>query len=318
MRANILVTVPIEHLETTRSILESAGDVIYRKYPSREELLTDLPGVHALYPNARTLLDSSLLEQARKLAVISTPSIGTDHIDLAYCQSRGIPVYSLSTEHELMRSVSSTAEHTFGLMLSIMRKLPWAFRSVLEGKWSAAEFRGRDLQGKTIGIVGFGIIGSQLGVFARAFGMTVLVYDPYAKDLPHWARAVDRDTLLHESHVISLHTPLTSETQNMVNKEWFDRMQGAVIINAARGGVLDDAALIEALDSGRVSAAGLDVLSSETAAGMGNHPLVRYAQTHDNVFITPHSAGSSVDGQARTFAHAARRLANYLMENPIR
>ena len=226
MRANILVTVPIEHLETTRSILESAGDVIYRKYPSREELLTDLPGVHALYPNARTLLILPCL--SKPASWLSSPRRRSAPITSIWriAKAAVFPVYSLSTEHELMRSVSSTAEHTFGLMLSIMRKLPWAFRSVLEGKWSAAEFRGRDLQGKTIGIVGFGIIGSQLGVFARAFGMTVLVCDPYAKDLPHWVRAVDRDTLLHESHVISLHTPLTSETQNMVNKEWFDRMQG--------------------------------------------------------------------------------------------
>lgn len=317
MRPRILVTVPVEHLEATRGILESAGQVLYRRYPSREELLRDLPGTHALYPNARTSLDSSLLARAPTLVAISTPSIGTDHIDLDYCRSRGIAVYSLGTERELMRTIPSTAEHTFGLILSVMRKLPWSFRSVLDGKWSAAEFRGRDLQGKTLGIVGFGVIGSQLGSFARAFGMKVLVYDPFVVEFPDWGRGVDRDTLLRESHVVSLHLPLMPETERMVDAEWFERMQGAVLINAARGGIVDDVALITALESGRVAAAGLDVLSGETPLGMGDHPLVQYARTHDNVLITPHSAGSSVESQIKSFAHAARRLADHLQQNPI-
>lgn len=316
MKPNILVTVPIEHLSGTRAILEAVGQVTYVKYPPLAELQTALRGVHALYPNARTKLDSALLSAAPDLRVISTPSIGTDHIDLEYCRKRGIAVYSLATERELMRGVHSTAEHAFGLLLALVKRVPWGFQSVLDGRWSAAEFRGGDLQGKTLGVVGYGIIGSQVASFARAFDMEVLVFDPFVKEPPSWVRVVGRDELLDEAHAITLHTPLTPETEGLVGREWFSRMNGTVLVNASRGGVLDETALLEALESGRVSAFAADVLRGETAAGMGGHPLVRYAQAHGNVLITPHTAGSSLDGQVKTFAHAARRIADFFKETP--
>lgn len=314
MKPNILVTVPIEHLEGTRAILEAAGAVRYLKYPPVEELKAALAGAHALFPNARTRLDAAVLDAAPTLRVISTPSIGTDHIDLDYCRRRGVAVYSLATERELMRGVHSTAEHAFGLLLALVKKIPAGFASVLDGRWSAAEFRGRDLQGKTLGVVGFGAIGSRVAHFARAFDMDVLVFDPYAKDLPCWARAVSRDELLEKSHAVTLHTPLTPETDGLVGREWFARMKGTWLVNASRGGVIDEAALLEALESGKVGAFAADVLRGETAVGMGGHPLVAYARTHPNVLITPHIAGSSLDGQVKTFAHAARRLADHLKE----
>jgi D-3-phosphoglycerate dehydrogenase len=317
VKPRILVTVPIEHLDATRAVLEGVGGVVYLKYPPVEELKAALKGVHALYPNARTRLDAAVLSAAADLRVISTPSIGTDHIDLEHCRARGIAVFSLATERELMQGVHSTAEHAFALLLALVKRVPWGFSSVLDGKWSAAEFRGCDLQGKTLGIVGFGVIGSQVAVFARAFAMEVLVFDPYAKALPPWARVVGRDELLNRSHVVTLHTPLTPETDGMVGREWFSRMKGTILVNASRGGVLDEAALLEALEDGRVSAFAADVLRGETAAGMGEHPLVRRARTHGNVLITPHTAGSSLDGQAVTFAHAARRITEFFKEAPI-
>lgn len=318
MKPNILATVPIEHLEGTRRILEGAGTVVYLKYPPVDELKAALKGVHALFPNARTRLDAAVLDAAADLKVVSTPSIGTDHIDLEYCRRRGITVFSLATERELMRGVHSTAEHAFGLLLSLIKKIPGGFASVLDGKWSAAEFRGRDLQGKTLGVVGFGAIGSRVAHFARAFDMDVLVFDPYAKELPAWAKPVSRDELLDKAHAVTLHTPLTPETDGLIGREWFARMKGTWLVNASRGGVIDETALLEALESGKVGAFAADVLRGETAAGMGAHPLVVYAKTHGNVLITPHTAGSSLDGQVKTFAHAARRIADFLKEAPVR
>lgn len=310
-RPKILVTVPIGHLRRTREILEAAGDIVYTDHPTRAQIASVLPGVQAIFPNTKMMLDRRVIDAAPELKLICTPSTGTDHIDKAYCAKKGIEVLSLTRDLEVLKTITSTAEHAFGLTLSIVRNMPWSFDHVREGGWDYTLFRGRELQGRTVGIVGYGRLGSMYSRFARGFDMKVLAHDPFVKIEDPWVEQVRLDALLKRSEIITLHIHLTPETRGMVDKGWFNRMKGAYLINTSRGGLLDEKDLIAALKSGKVKAAGLDVLSGEIEGDMSKHPLVRYAKTHKNVMITPHCGGMSIDGQEKAFTHAAGKLARF-------
>jgi len=313
-KPRLLVTVPVDHLPEIRTLLEAVGPVTYLRYPPREETRAALADAEGLFCNVRVRLDEDLLSSAPRLRVIGTPSIGTDHIDLDYCRRRGIAVLSLSGAHDALRSVSTTAEHAFGLMLAIVKNMPWSFNSVVAGEWRGADFCGRDLQGRTLGIVGCGLIGSRLARYGLAFEMRVLAYDPFVTVRDPVIEQVDLPALLARAEIISLHAPLTEATRGMVDRRWFDQMNGTYLINTSRGCVIHEADLLAALESARVKAAGLDVLCDETEGNMGRHPMVEYARSHSNVMITPHCAGASVDGQRKTFGYSAGRLAAFFSE----
>jgi D-3-phosphoglycerate dehydrogenase len=305
----ILATVPIGHLKRTQAILESAGEVIYLDHPSLARIKPLLPRVNAIFPNTKMLLDRRVIDLAPQLELICTPSTGTDHIDKAYCAKRGVKVMSLTRDMKVLRTITSTAEHAFGLTLNAVRNMPWSFDHVRAGGWDYTLFRGRELQGRTVGIVGYGRLGSMYSRFARGFGMTVLAHDPFKKIKDRWVEQVSLDALLRRSEIVTLHVHLTPETREMVDKSWFRRMKGAYFINTSRGCLVNEKDLLKALDAGNVKAAGLDVLCGEIEGDTSRHPLVRYARTHKNVMITPHCGGMSIDGQEKAFTHAAGKLA---------
>lgn len=310
-KPKILVTVPIEHLARTRAILESAGEPIYTDHPTREQIAAYLPEISAIFPNTKMMLDRRVIDAAPKLKLICTPSTGTDHIDKAYCAQKGVEVMSLTKDMDVLKTITSTAEHAFGLTLNIVRNMPWAFDHARQGGWDYTLFRGRELQGRTVGIVGYGRLGGMYSRFARGFDMKVLAHDPLIKITDDWVEQVSLDELLKRSEIVTLHVHLTPETRGMVDKTWFDRMKGVYFINTSRGGLVDERALIAALDSGKVKAAGLDVLDGEIEGDMSGHPLIRYAREHTNVMITPHCGGMSIDGQEKAFTHAAGKLAKF-------
>lgn len=314
-KAKILATVPITHLDETCHVLESIGDVTYLKYPTREEVLDIIPRYDALFPNVRLMLDEEIINRAERLCVISTPSIGTDHIDLSYCNSKGIDVLSLEADHDVMKEVPSAAEFAFGLMLNLVKNMPWGFQSVLKGDWNGVKFKGRDLKGRTLGVVGAGRIGSKLVKLALAFEMNVYINDILDKSDIVGARQVGIDELFNKSEIISIHVPLNDMNRSMVNDTWFKKMKGVYLINTSRGAVINENHLVEALEKGNVKAAALDVLCGETSDAISDNILIEYARNHSNVMITPHCAGKSIDGQNITFTHAARKLVRYFQKN---
>jgi D-3-phosphoglycerate dehydrogenase len=314
-KPKILVTVPIDHLKRTRAILEAAGQVIYTDHPSHEQLASVLPEVEAIFPNTKMMLDRRVIDAAPKLKLICTPSTGTDHIDKAYCEKKGVAVLSLTRDMDVLATITSTAEHAFGLTLNIVRNMPWAFDHVRQGGWDYTLFRGRELQGRTVGIVGYGRLGRMYSRFARGFDMKVLACDPFVTVQDDWVEQVDLDALLRRSEIITLHVHLTPQTRGMVDKTWFDRMNGAYLVNTSRGGLINEPDLLAALESGRVKAAGLDVLDGEIEGDMSRHPLVEYARSHANVMITPHCGGMSIDGQEKAFTHAASKLAHFFHDD---
>jgi len=224
---------------------------------------------------------------------------GTDHVDVACCEAQGIQFFCLRGHDEFLETVRVTAEHALGLLLGLARRVPAAFRSVQAGQWERDRFHGIELQGKTAGVVGLGRLGRAMSGYLAALGLNVIAYDPYIDSSIAEALNVrlvaSLPDLLDACDIVSLHVKLTEETAGMIGEREFSQMRaGTLLVNTSRGHVIDESALLNALVSGHLGGAGLDVLAGEPAIGEDN-PLVRYARERDNLLITPH-IGGAVDG----------------------
>ncbi|NLF30096.1 MAG: hypothetical protein GX591_04315 [Planctomycetes bacterium] len=289
-----------------RERLEAFADVTVA-HPAPAELAGRLAGHDVLVPRLSHTIDEPLLAAAA-LRLIGTPSTGSDHIDVAAAARRGIPVVRIKDDRALLDSIQSTAELAWLLVLSCVRNLRAATAHVLRGRWEAGEVRGHELIGRTLGIVGHGRLGTMVGRFGKAFRMKVLAADPAGVDDPR-IEAVGLEELLRRSDVVTLHVHLTEATRRLIGPREFALMKpGAVLVNTSRGGVVDEAALLDALAAGRLAAAGLDVIDGERDPKRADSPLLRYAAAHDNLVITPHVGGCTFEAQAKAFTHFADKL----------
>ncbi len=262
----------------------------------QSELPNAVAAYDVLFVRLGLRVDSQVLQAAPNLIAIATPTTGLDHIDLEVAHRRNIVVLSLKGERAFLETVTSTAEHTFALLLALVRHIPQAVRSVERYEWRRDVFRGMELNGKTFGIIGYGRLGSMVARYALAFGMRILAYDPYAAYIPESVeRCATLQELLRQSDIISLHVDLRPETTALLDEQAFAQMKkGAILVNTARGAVIDEDALLRALENGHLAAAALDVLADEAAVQCGaSYPLIEYARTHDNLIITPHIGGAS-------------------------
>ena len=277
---------------------------------SADDLSKIIADYDALIVRGRTKVTASLLETATKLKVVGRAGVGVDNIDLAAAKSRGVTVVNAPVSTTL-----AVAELTFGLLLALARELPRADSSMKQGQWLKKELEGAELHGKTIGILGMGRIGAEVARRARAFGMDVLGYDPMLTPEEIRGRAaepVDRDELLARSDFISLHLPLTSETRGLLDADQFAKMKdGARIVCAARGGIIDEAALLSALESGKIAGAALDVFESEPP---GATDLVK----HPKVIATPHVGAQTAEAQSRASEDIAHEVLNALRGKKLR
>ena len=244
-----------------------------------------------------------------RLKAILSPTTGIDHIDMDYVKARGIKVYHLRDQKKFLKTISSTAELTIGLMLSMYRNIPNAVSSVAEGNWSAALFCGKELSGKVFGIIGCGRLGSKVAKVAIALGMKVIAHDPYKLKLPAGVARVDSlDSLLAVSDIISLHIPLNAKTNHLIGSREISLMKlGALIINTSRGSLIDSLPLLDSLKAKNISAA-LDVVEdeNEVLAGKSNI-LIEYARNNSNLIITPHMGGATYEGIQKTDENILKR-----------
>jgi D-3-phosphoglycerate dehydrogenase len=255
-----------------------------------------------------------VLAKAHHLKVICTASTGTNHIDKEYAKQRGIAVLSLTTDMDVIGKISSTAELAFGLMLAALRYIPAATEHVKKGKWDYTKFIGRQLDFLTIGVVGYGRLGTFFTRYARAFGSRVLVYDPYVK-----VKSADKgivqvhsiDKLLTACDVIALHVHVTPETTNMVNKKWFTKMKkNVVLVNTSRGEIINEKDLLQFLTTHPQAMIAADVIAGEIKSKTAS-PLRQYAKRAHNALLTPHIGGMTIEGQTIAYGHAAKKLANF-------
>jgi len=247
-------------------------------------------------------IDDRVLRNAGNLKVIASTSTGTNHIDVSYCSENKVEVVSLRNSSEVKNIVASS-EFTFGLVLSVMRQIPQSFENAKAGRWREDEdmFRGVELRGKTMGVIGYGRIGSNNARYARAFGMNVIAYDPNVIITnPDVVQASCSQDVIKNADVLLVCVHLDETTSGMVNDDWFENMKyGVYFINTSRGEVVDEDALLRHLKSGKVSAAGLDVISGEFTKDKNTHPIIEYARNNTNLVVTPHIAGLTYDSEIK-------------------
>lgn len=312
-RPKVLVTCPIEHATEAIAILEEVCELTWAPEVSREELIEQIGGQDAIFTNIKQRIDRGVIDAADSLRLISTPSTGTDHIDLEYAASKQIVVHSLKVDEAFLRSIPSTAEHAFLLMLAVLRHLPAACSSVRDGRWARDDFRGHEAHGRTVGVIGFGRLGRMFSAFAQAFGMKVVASDPYVTVDDPAVKQVSLSELYRTADIVSLHLHLDATTRGLIDRRAFDQMRdGVYLINTSRGAIIEESALLEALQSGKVKAAGLDVLAEELDSPISDIPLVQYAKNHDNLLITPHLGGCTLDAQAKAYARMAGRMVAFM------
>jgi D-3-phosphoglycerate dehydrogenase len=252
-----------------------------------------LPRAHALLVRSDTLVTAELIDLAPELRVIGRAGAGVDNIDVAVATRRGIPVLNAPGANTV-----SAAEHTLALLFALVRRIPWAAQSMREGAWDRKSFAGIELRGKTLGVIGLGRIGAHVARVARAIGMTVVAHDPYlpaqrAEDLGVVLRSLDE--VLAASDVVTLHLPLTDATRHLLDRHRLARMKrGAVLVNAARGELVDETALVEAVKARHLAGAAVDVFAAEPLPA--DSPL----RAEDRLLLTPHLAASTKEAQDRT------------------
>ncbi len=275
------------------------------------QFLEQIGEYDGLLVRSTTKVTAEVIKVASKLRVIGRAGTGVDNIDLEAATKKGIVVMNTPGGNNI-----SVAEHTMGLMLSLARLLPQASSSTKEGKWDRKHFTGFELKDKTLGVIGLGKIGIEVVKRAKAFQMDILVYDPFvsdrlARDLN--VKLVPLDQLFDSADIITLHVPLVEATRNLINAQSIGNMKNAVyIINTARGELINEADLLAALDSGKVTAAGLDVVSAEPPAT--ENPLLK----HPKVIVTPHIAASTLEAQEVVGAEIAEQVRSFLKEGTIR
>lgn len=290
---------------------ELAGlDVVFALEPDEvDKVLPSCAAVLDAYMKVPFTADR--LTSAVNLTVIVTATTGADHIDTDAALRGGVPVLTLKGQTELLGRLTPAAEHSWLLLMACARKLKAATGHVLEGGWDRNLFPGVMLRGTTLGLIGFGRIGRMMSRYAQAFDMRCIGYDPH---VALWPDTIDRaplDAVMEESDFVSVHVHLTDETTGLIGRPELGRMKaGAVLVNTSRGAIVDEAGLLEALESGRLGAAGLDVLSGEPDTA--DDPLVKYARNHDNLLITPHIGGFSPGALATVLEFSCGRVRDAL------
>jgi D-3-phosphoglycerate dehydrogenase len=304
----ILIAEPLDFSPAAASLLRSVGDV--QMGLNGNMILADaFREFDIVWLRLAQRITAEVLGTQPRCRVLATPVTGLDHIDLPACQMRGVTVVSLKGEVEFLRNVRATAELTVALALALLRKIPQAAGAVRAGQWNRDLFRGHELFGKTAGIVGVGRLGTLVAGYLRAFGMTVLGYD-IREDYPSNVaeRVPTLEELFERSDLLSVHVAYNDSTRHLIAERHFNRLRGgAVLVNTARGGVVDETALLTALQSGQLGGAALDVLDGEPAID-ASHPLVRYAADQDNLLIVPHLGGNTVESFAKTELFLAERV----------
>ncbi len=293
-------------------ILERAKNIQFDLKPGLppDELKKILPNYDAIIIRSETKLKADIIEAGHRLRVIGRAGIGLDNVDLPAATKKGIVVMNTPQENAI-----AAAEHTIAMMFSIARKIPQATASMRAGKWEKKRFMGVELYQKTLGLIGIGVIGTIVADRARGLKMKVIGYDPYLSPEVAEKKGVELvslDELLSRADFISIHTPLTEETRDLIDQNAIEKMKkGVILVNCARGGIINEKALYEALRSGKVAGAALDVFEKEPATG---NPLIEL----ESVVCTPHLGASTEEAQENVAIAISQQVVDYLIHGEIR
>jgi len=311
MRLKVLVTDNLSQ-KGVEIFRKSEGiEVLVDHEISAEALLKTLKDFDALVVRSRTKVTAQLIESAENLKVVGRAGSGVDNIDVAAATKRGVAVMNTPGGNTV-----TTAEHALSLLFAMTRSIPQATASIRAGKWEKKKFQGRELFNKTLGVLGFGNIGAVVADRAKGMKMNVVVYDPFITPEAAGKRGVESvslDELLGRADYITIHTPLNKSTRHLINAAAFAKMKdGVMIVNCARGGIVDEQAMIEALNSGKVLGAALDVFETEPPSA--ENPLLKM----EKVIFTPHLGASTVEAQDNVAIAVCEQIADFLLRGVVR
>jgi len=305
MTFRVLVTDSIA--DSGLAILRAAADVdlLYTPGLKGADLLAEVAQADALITRSGTAVTRELVNAGDRLRIVGRAGVGLDNVDVDACTERGILVIN-APEANIM----SATEHTMAMLLALCRNIPEAHASVKRGEWTRSKFMGMELNGKVLGVIGLGRIGTRITVRAKAFGMRVIAFDPYvAKSVYEkvGAERVTLDQLLAQADVITVHTPLTDETRGMLGAAEIAKMKdGVVVLNIARGGIYEEQALADALNSGKIAGAAIDVYVEEPPGK--DHPLL----TAKNAILSPHIGANTIEAQDRVAVQTSEMVVEAL------
>jgi D-3-phosphoglycerate dehydrogenase len=292
-------------------VLESFGGIeaVSIGTPSPAELLQMIADFDAIVVRSPTRVTAEVIERGTRLRFIGRAGVGVDNIDLDAATRRGIVVLNSPRSNTI-----STAEHTLALMLAVAREIPRAHATVAAGRWERDTFRGVELYGKTLGVVGLGRVGREVATRAVAFGMNVVAHDPYVAPADAGAnvRMVTLDELVASADWVTVHVPLSAATRGLIGAREIAAMKrGVVVVNCARGGIVDETALADALDAGQVAAVALDVFELEP-------PGASRLLSHPRSVFAPHLGAATIDAQRRVATDVAESIGLALTRGEIR
>lgn len=307
MRYRILVTDEIDPEGVALLAGEPDFDVDEVPTLPPDELMSRIPAYDALVGRSATKVSADLLRAATRLKVIGRAGVGVDNIALDTATELGIAIINAPAGNTI-----AVAELFFGVVLSLLRHLPRAYDSMHAGRWERSSLLGAELKGRTLGIVGLGRIGGEVAARAHAFDMPLLAYDPYIAESRFQSLRVHRtaslDELLERSDIVTVHTPLTDETRGMIGKRELARLSpSSIVVNMARGGIVDEDALAEAMTAGKLAGAAVDAFTKEPLRG--DHPLANLP----NVFLTPHIGASTAEAQRNVAVDACAAVRDALL-----
>ena len=295
------------------------GDCTFIRY-DRDYLLKNIDKFDMFVPHLFEEVDAEVISKAKNLKILATPSTGRDHIDIESIEKAGIHFISLNDDRSFINEITSTAEMNWLLILSCMPNLRYLMERVqIDKSWINTDIRGFELNNKTLGVIGYGRLGKMVARYGQCFGMRVLAYDIDETMYDSVIEPADLEKLYRESDVISLNTKLNPTSANMINADAVAAMKdGVVIVNTARGGMIDSDVIMEGLDTGKIAAIGLDVCNDEyESAQLPKDPLVERSFTDKRIVITPHAGGSTHDAHGKVFGKVAELIGNYLKSQEI-
>lgn len=303
----IAVITPISHLNGIIDLLHTKGKVFLLEEGNKEQvrhlLLNENIDTIICNPNQQTYkIDEELLYNT-KVKLINTCSTGMNHIDQKYCKSKNITIYSLTKDYKLIEQLPSTSELAFGLMVSLLRKIPDSNIHVKSGGWDYTKFMGRQIKDLNVGIVGYGRLGKMMDRFCKAFEANTFIYDPYVD-----IQQTSLEEIFKKCDVVSLHVHVNQETKYMINKNLLGLMKkDSYLINTSRGEIVNEKDVVDALELGNLTGYGTDVIEDEFNEWI-NSPIIDAMRRGQNIICTPHTGGMTIEGQTKAYTWAINKL----------
>lgn len=313
-KMKLLITELEDFSQEAIKILSEKFDVDLLENFSRAHLIDRIHLYDVIFIRLGIHIDKEIIEQGTRLKYILTATTGLDHIDVDYFEKRGGKVISLKDEVAFLSSIPSTAEHTWALLLSLVKKIPSSFESVKEGVWNRNLYKGNNLKGKKLGILGLGRVGVQVAKFAQAFDMEVSYYDCQKKET-NLAEFNSAEALFKWAEILSIHIPLNKNNVHFVDKSLLDLLpKQSILINTSRGAVIDESYLCSLIKENRIKGYATDVIENELNLDFSNNELISLAKAGYNVIITPHIAGATFESMKMTEGYVVEKFLKIIFE----